>query len=94
MQAQLDFGEDPLRRLVRVDTIHPAAVVQHQVRPEPSGIYLGSRTTNRNSRARNASSPPITSRTSSLPLTAVPGRSFSCAKGRCLLSVLISAVWK
>jgi hypothetical protein len=24
MQAELDFGEDPLRGLVRVDTMHPA----------------------------------------------------------------------
>jgi len=35
MQAQLDFGEGPLRRLVRVDTMHPAAVVQHQFSGKP-----------------------------------------------------------
>jgi hypothetical protein len=35
MQAELDFGEDPLRRLVRVDTMHPAELVQHQFSGKP-----------------------------------------------------------
>jgi hypothetical protein len=36
MQAQLDFGEDPVRRLVRVETMHPAAVVhQHKFSGKP-----------------------------------------------------------
>ena len=36
MLAQLDFGEDPLRRLVRVETMRPAAVVfQHQFSGKP-----------------------------------------------------------